>query len=254
MWILSGKASTTDVDIVETKKSEFKDPLTILGFAGAGLVGGIAVSHIIDQLKMKEIGHVRSKFMPPAVVFMNGKLRHAFRIYSGQKGKLCAIVCEIPLYSEGVYPIASALLDWAEQKGMKELVVLEGIPVQGIPKERRSFCATEPEKRRECEKKGVKMLSAGIIHGIAGSILDECLTRKIIGVVFLTPAVAFLPDPEGAAELIHALDTVYGLKIDTKALLDSAGEIRERLKEVAERHQRMRKAEERKGIPESIYV
>ena len=248
------KSFAGDVDIVETRMIELKEPLVVLGFAGAGLVGGIAVTHIIDQLRMKEFAHVRSRFLPPSVVFMNGELRHPFRIYAGKNGRLCAIVCEIPLYSEGLYAIASALLSWAEQKGVKELVVLEGIAVQGMPKERRAFCATEPEKSRECEKKGVKMLRAGIIHGIAGSILNECLTRKITGVVFLTPAVAFIPDPKGAAELVQTLDKVYGLKIDTKALLDSAEEIREKLKEVAERHQKMRKAEERSGIPESIYV
>jgi uncharacterized protein len=254
VWNLSGKESRTDVSIVETEKVAFQDPLAILGFAGPGLVGGIAVTHVIDQLKMKEVAHVQSRFLPPAVVFMNGRLRHPFRIYSDQKGTLCAVVCEIPLYSEGLYPITSALLDWAEQKGVKELVILEGIALQNMPRERTTFCATEPEKLRECEKKGVAMHSAGIIYGIAGSILNECLTRKITGVVFLTPVAAFLPDIEGAAELVRTLDKAYGLKIDTKALTDSAEEIKEKLKEVAERHQKMRKAEERSGVPESIYV
>jgi uncharacterized protein len=239
---------------VETRKSELREPLIISGFAGAGLVGGIAVTHIIEQLKMKEIAHLRSKYMPPAVVFMNGKLRNPFRIYSSEDGKLCAIICELPIRSNGLYLIASRLLDWAEEKRVKELVVLDGIAIRGIPKERKSYCAAEPEKRKACERKGVKMLSAGIISGIAGSILNECLTRKITGLALLTPAVAFMPDPEGAAELIEALNKIYDLKVDTVGLTEKAQEIRQRLKEVAKRHQRMRKAEERSGIPESIYV
>ena len=131
---MSRKNEIPEVNIVETEKAELKEPLVILGFAGAGLVGGIAVTHIIDQLKMKKIAYVRSRHMPPAVVFMDGQLRHPFRIYSGKEGKLCAIVCEIPLRSDGLYPIASTLLDWAEEKGARELVVLEGAPVRGIPK------------------------------------------------------------------------------------------------------------------------
>lgn len=251
---MSRKVEIPEVNIVETEKAELKEPLVVLGFAGPGLVGGIAVSHIIDQLKMKKIAHVRSRYMPPAVVFMDGQLRHPFRIYSDKEGKLCAIVCEIPLRSDGLYPIASTLLDWAEEKGVKEIVVLEGAPVRGIPKKRKSFCAAEPERRKECEEKGVKMVSAGIISGIAGSILSECLTRKITGVAFLTPAVVFMPDPEGAAILIDALNNVYGLEVDTKELLNKAEEIKQKLKEVAQRHQRMRKAEEKRGIPEKIYV
>lgn len=254
-YYLSKKAEIYDAEIVETKKVELIEPLAILGFAGrGGLVGGIAVSHIIDKLKMKEIGYVRSRYMPPAVVFMNGRLRHALRLYCNNEGDLCAIVCELPLRSDGLYPIASALLDWAEEKKVKELVVLEGIPVRGIPKERKTFCVAESEKRKECEKKGLKMLQAGIIHGIAGSVLNECLSREITGMAFLTPAVAFLPDPEGAAVLIDALNDVYGLKVNTKDLLTSAEDIKQRLKEVAKRHQRMRKAEEKRGVPKSIYV
>lgn len=251
---MSRKSGISEVNVVETEKPELKKPLVILGFAGAGLVGGIAVTHIIDQLKMEKIAHVRSRYMPPAVVFMDGELRHPFRIYSGKEGKLCAIVCEIPLRSDGLYPIASTLLDWAEEKGVSELVVLEGAPVRGIPKKRKAFCAAEPEKRKECEEKGVKMIQAGIIRGIAGSILNECLARRITGVAFLTPAVAFMPDPEGAAVLIEALNNVYDLKVNTKELLSKAEEIKQKLKEVAERHRRMRKAEEKRGIPEKIYV
>ncbi len=251
---LSRKVEIPEVKIVETEKVKLRKPLVILGFAGAGLVGGIAVTHIIDQLKMKKIAHVRSRYMPPAVVFMDGELRHPFRIYSDKEGRLCAIVCEIPLRSDGLYPIASVLLDWIEEKGVEELVILEGFAVRKIPKERKSFCAAEPEKRKECEEKGVKMISAGIIRGIAGSILNECLTRKITGVAFLVPAVAFIPDPEGGAVLIQALNNIYGLNIDTQELLKKAEEIKQKLKEVARRHQRMRQAEEKRGVPEKIYV
>ncbi|MBE0512534.1 proteasome assembly chaperone family protein [Candidatus Bathyarchaeota archaeon] len=248
------KTEISEVNIVETEKAKLKEPLVVLGFAGAGLVGGIAVSHIIDQLKMKEIAHVRSRYIPPAVVFMDGKLRHPFRIYSDEEGKLSAVVCEIPLRSDGSYPIASTLLDWAEEKRVKQLVVLEGFAVRGIPKERKSFCAAEPEKRKECEEKGVKMITAGIIRGIAGSILNECLTRKITGVAFMVPAFAFMPDPEGAAVLIKTLNHVYDLHVDTENLLKEAEKIKQKLKEVAEHHRRMRKAEERRGVPESSYV
>ncbi|MGB9022927.1 MAG: PAC2 family protein [Candidatus Bathyarchaeia archaeon] len=160
----------------------------------------------------------------------------------------CAI--RYPLASEGLYNISSALLDWAEERKAKELVVLEGIPVRGIPKKRESLCAAQPEKRKECEARGVKMLSGHVlIHGIAGSVLGQCLTRKISGVAFLTPAAVFMPDPEGAATLLSTLDDTYGVKMDTGKLLKSAKEIRQKLQEVAHSYQRMRNAETRRGTP-----
>jgi predicted ATP-grasp superfamily ATP-dependent carboligase len=51
---LSEIAEIPYVEILQTEEeTALKKPLVIVGFAGAGLVGGIAVSHIIDQLKMK---------------------------------------------------------------------------------------------------------------------------------------------------------------------------------------------------------
>ena len=130
------------VKIIEVEKFKLFNPLVIAGFSGVGLIGGIAISHIIDKLKMKEIGHIRSKYLPPTVVFFDGKLRHPFRIYSQENGKLCAIVCEVPLRSTIAHDIAEAILDWVEKKGAKELVVLGGVAVRSTPKKRKVYCAT----------------------------------------------------------------------------------------------------------------
>jgi uncharacterized protein len=240
-----------EVEIIETEKIELAEPTIILGFTGPGLIGCIAVGYLIEQLEMKEVAHVRSRYLPSAVVFIDGRLRSPFRIYSDKGGKLCAVVCEIPLYSTGAYPIASALLDWAEEKGAKELIVLEGVPVEDVPKERRVYCAAEPEKIEEYEAKGVEILSAGIIQGIAGSILSECLTRKITGVAFLAPTLAYTPDPEGAVTLIEALNNVHSLGIKTEELSNSIKEIKQKLSEIAQNRQRMIRSEESRGSPEA---
>ena len=239
-----------EVEIIETEKMELGKPTIILGFTGPGLIGCIAVAHLIEQLGMTEVAHIRSRHLPPAVVFIDGRLRSPFRIYSDKSGELCAVVCEIPIYSKGAYPITSALLDWAEEKGAKELIVLEGVPIEDGPGERRVFCAAEPEKIEEYKAKGVEMLSAGIIQGIAGSILSECLTRKITGVAFLTPTFAYMPDPEGAVTLIETLNNVHNLGIKTEELSNSVKEIKQKLSEIAQNRQKMIRSEESRGSPE----
>jgi uncharacterized protein len=251
---IMAEESRKEARIIETAKINLDEPLTIFGFAGAGLVGGIAVMHIIDSLKMKEIAHVRSKSIPPAVVFLDGQLRYPLRIYGNRPGNICCVVSELPFSSEGLYPLASALLDWAEQNKVKESVVLEGIPLRGMPKERKVFCAAESEKRADCENKGLEILKNGMIGGIAGSILNQSLARKITGVAFLTPTISFMPDPEGAAVLIDALNNVYTLEIETKTLSDSAKKIKTKLKEIAQRRQKMTQSEEKTGIAQRYYT
>jgi len=238
-----------EVEIAEIKELDLKEPLVIAGFVGAGLVGSIAVGHIINQLKMEEIAYMKSKYIPPVAIFVEEKLRHPFRIHASKKYNLCAIICEVPLREDGFYSISSAILDWAESKGIKEILVLEGLPVPGLPIERKSFCVTESGKCEPFKEKGIDMLKKGIIVGISGAILNECLTRKIEGTSLLTTAMTTIPDPEGAAILIEALNKSYGFKIDTSELIEGANEIREKLKEIAESYEKTAVAE-----PERMYA
>ncbi len=117
-----------EAEVYEIKKIKLNSPIILAGFVGAGLAGTISLGYIIEKLKMKEIGYMRSKYLPPATVFIQGRLRHPFRFYSNKGGTICAIICEITLQFEGLYSIASAILDWSEKNGSDEIVVLDGVP------------------------------------------------------------------------------------------------------------------------------
>ena len=106
-----------EAEVFEIKKIEFNSPIIFAGFVGAGLVGPLAISHIIEELKMEEIGLMRSKYLPPSTVFMKGRLRHPFRFYANKEGTICTIICEITLRMEGLYSLVSAILDWVDKKG-----------------------------------------------------------------------------------------------------------------------------------------
>ena len=54
-----------DNQIYEIKKTALKNPIIFAGFVGAGLVGPLSVGHIIDKLKMEEIGYLRSNHLHP---------------------------------------------------------------------------------------------------------------------------------------------------------------------------------------------
>ena len=110
-----------EAEIYEIGKNKLKNPTIFVGFVGAGLAGTIAIDHMINELDMKEIGFLRSKHLPPSTVFMQGRLRHPFRIYSNNDGSICAIICEIIISKDGIYNIAMAILDWAEKKAQTKL-------------------------------------------------------------------------------------------------------------------------------------
>jgi len=92
-----------EAEVFELKKIELNSPIIFAGFVGAGLVGPVAINHIITELEMEEIAVMRSKYLPPSTVFMRGRLRHPFRFYANKEGTVCAIICEITLRMEGLY-------------------------------------------------------------------------------------------------------------------------------------------------------
>jgi uncharacterized protein len=221
-------------EVFEIKKVELNTPIIFAGFVGAGLVGSLSISHIIQELKMEEIGLMRSKYLPPSTVFMKGRLRHPFRFYANKDGTICAIICEITLRMEGVYSLVSAILDWAEKKGSKEIVILDGIPSE--EHDDKAYCAAKEDLIRMMADKDISMIPQGFITGIPGGILNECIIRKIQGITLLAKANKTSPDPAAASTLIKAVNRFYDMKINTTSLEKEKERIHSEFSELSQKY------------------
>lgn len=228
-----------EAEVFEIKKVELKSPLIFAGFVGAGLVGPIAIGHMIEKLEMKEIGYMRSKHLPPSTVFMKGRLRHPFRFYANKEGTVCTVICEITLRIEGVYTIVGAILDWAKEKGSNEIIILEG--VASDEHDQKAYCAAEEDLCRVMADKDINIIPHGFITGIPGGILNECLIREIQGVALLVKANKLLPDPEAAATLIEAVNRMYEMQIDVSDLKKEKEKIGADLEELSQKYVQDRK-------------
>lgn len=103
-------------------------PAMIAGFPDSGMVGSISAAHLIGQLGMHQIASIESQFVMPAAIFIARKFRHPFRIYANEAGTVCALICRMPVIVRGTHSIISTILDWSENAGIKEVVLLGGIP------------------------------------------------------------------------------------------------------------------------------
>ena len=244
-------ASLFPTSVVEFEKTKFQNPLVIGGFAEAGLVGVASVGYIIDKLEMHQIGFVKSEHIPPVAVFIGEKLRRAFRIYSDKSGSIVALTCEVPIEIHGLYEISSVLLDWFGKIGAREVVVIDGIPVRGIPEKRETYCVAEEGRCKNLKNKGFKLAQSAMIGGLGGSILSECLGSNVVGSSILTPTSISIPDPGAVLSSIKAINTLYNLKIETPDLEQNVTKLNEYLKTLAEEHHKL---EERKAAKEeNIY-
>jgi uncharacterized protein len=222
--------------VIDLERAHYQNPIIFGGFVGPGLVGLVTTGYLIEKLKLREVAHVRSQHIPPVAVFVGAKLRHPFRIYSDDSGKILAMICEMPIDIEGLYEISMALLDWAETVGSAEFVILDGVPVSGIPSERAAWSVADESRIAELEKKGVAAIQSAVISGIGGSILNQCLTRKVSGVSLLTPVSIDLPDPGASLVLIRAINQIYGLNIGTTELEADVEKLNARLNELAQQY------------------
>ena len=237
--------SFSDNHVYEIKKTVLKTPIIFAGFVGAGLVGPLSVGYMIEKLKMKEIAYLRSRHLPPSTVFMQGRLRHPFRLYSNNDGTICAVICEITL-PFGLHDIVNTILDWAEKNGSHEIVILDGVASK--THDSKAFCAAEEDLCRVMESNDINMIPQGFITGVAGGLLNECLMRPIQGITLLVKANDKGADPLAAATLIDAVNRAYGLNINTSDLRKKKKQIGVDFKELSDKYT------EHKKIDSNMYM
>ena len=258
--ITRGKTRIKPLAKVVQGKKKLNSPILIAGFPGAGLVGSISTSYIINKLHMNQIACVESEFIVPGVIYTEGKLRHPFRLYSNKEGDICVLVCEAPIMVEGMYSVLDTFVKWALNNKVNEVMVLDGIAVEGLPDSKRmpiilssdgreadaanlidddnnknSDVTNKEEEEKKDDKSHSIYPSTAFIGGISGGILSSCLSNGIASKALLISAARRIPDPEGAAIIIESLSKITNnesLKIDTQQLREQGASLKMRMEKI----------------------
>ena len=251
--VIAADRYTRIVDIPSAKISLDK-PTMIVGISDSGMVGSICINHIIGQLKMHQIASIESQHLVPAAIFVNRKFRHPFRIYADAGGKICAIICELPILLQGVLSIANLMADWAVNRRVDNIIIVgsilpgdfnpsslqrKAILLQNISEGTNSSFSDRPvveDENPSTAQGAVLTPESAFIPGLAGSLLSACALRGISCTAILAPSFNS-PDPEGAAIVLEALPTIAPeVVIDTSELRGEAEAIKKRLEEYMKMH------------------
>ncbi len=220
-----------DVNIL-TSPPGSENPVVVQGFPGIGLVGNIASQHLIEELGMKYMGSIDSRFFPPIAVLFNGLVNMPVRIYESPENSLVVMISDIPIHPTTAYDISKALANWVESIGCREVVSLAGIAT--MTDKRRVFGgATSPELLERIKDK-VDVFQVGTVSGISGSIMTECFIRGIPAISLLGETHSPNPDPRAAAAVVEVLNKIYNLSVDTGRLISQAEQIEAELQKLAE--------------------
>jgi uncharacterized protein len=225
-------------------------PVLIVGFPGTGLVGSICANYIIEKKSLHQIAFVDSEYIIPAAIYIGGKLRHPFRIYADGKKALCVIVCEAPLRPEGVYSIMELVVTWASRNEVREVLVLDGVPVRGgLPSKDRKpmiLSSSSPSSSNASKDDPVK---SAMMTGVSGGLISACLSDEMPCTGVLIPSTSGIPDPEGAAILLETISKMPSvpLEIDVKPLRQEGQAIERQLKEFMDSVRKEQQEEEGRG-------
>jgi uncharacterized protein len=236
------------VNVVE-KKTVPSNAIMLNGLPDVGLVGLIATSHVISELKLNEIAYVDSDLFPPIVVLHEGLPHAPIRIFGNTD--LVAAFSETAIPADAVQPFTRKLVEWAQAKKVRLMVAIGGLPVQNrqdITQPKVFGVASNKSLIQMLTEKGIQVLKGGYMVGPYALIMRYSAERKVPAIALLAESFYNYPDPEAAAATLKEFSKISGLKIDLTKLIEKGEEIRLRARDVMKRTERelsrMRKTQE----------
>lgn len=222
--------------LIEYEEVSLRKPsYMVLGLPDSGLVGLIAASHLVETLKLKEVGGIDfPKLLPPVAVIYQGEPRTPIRFFASNN--LLVVRAETPIPPATIISLGQLLVDYAMKRGVDYIVSIVGVATPNrmeVEKPNVYWLASDEKARRLAEKlEGAKLFENGYIVGPYALILKYAMRHRVSNVVMLADAYIEFPDPEAAAEVLKVLSKAIGVEVDVEKLLDEAEIIRLRMREL----------------------
>jgi uncharacterized protein len=219
--------NSDEITIIETKKINVDNPIIIEGVPDIGLVGSIAVSHMVQEQNFDEVGYIKSDLFPPVMVVHDRKVLNPVRIF--QKGKLIAILSEIPIDPKAGFILSKRLTEWYKEKGAQLIISISGTPIQeriDIDEPQVFGTSNNESILKKMEEFGVQILQEGFISGFYALILKSSIEIGLNSSILLAQCYSSYPDPGAAASILKILNKMTDLNVDVKQLIEQAEDLK----------------------------
>lgn len=244
------------VKIVEVR--EIPEGVKIIcGLPDVGLVGVIAVAHIISKMNLREAAYIESDLFPPVVVLENGLPKSPLRIFENEG--IAVLSSEIAIPSDVIYLLIRNIVDWASKKKVEKIFTLSGLPVPNrheLEKIRIFGAASNDAMLKILKDNEIGIIERGFLVGPQALLLKYCMERGIPAIALLAETFYNYPDPEASSVVIQALNRIMNINVDVSELVEKGEEVRLAMRDIMRRTQaelaRMRKSQEY-DIP-SFYI
>ncbi len=217
------------INIKLFKDYNLKGYTLLEGFPGAGLVGSMACSYIIEKLDMEYIGYIESDYFPPIATIHNGVPMFPARIYKDDKSKMVIIIAEFTIPSSAIYQLSAEILAFVRKYGIVKIISISGMP---SAKPSTSLYISSPDSAviKKASSSGIKPIAEGVIAGISAILITNSTQYKIPMINMLVEVNPQILDPKYAEIAIEGLNKLMNTNIDLKDLEEEAKEVEARIK------------------------
>jgi len=245
--------------IQELVNVELKNPIMVEGFPGLGMVGSIATSYLVKQLKAQKLATLYSPHFPYHVlVNKQGSarlLRGNFYFWKNETGENDFILLTGDSQAqtiEGQFEVANSILDFAEKRKVKTIITLGGYrnEVEETPKVV-AVATNSALFETALKAKAISSEAGTPIVGTAGLLLGLAKFRKLDALCLLGETRGYFPDPKTAKAILEILQGILKVDVGLKGLdeeIERSKEILGRMQDIEKRRlkymQKMRKVEE----------
>ncbi|MGI0141838.1 MAG: proteasome assembly chaperone family protein [Candidatus Micrarchaeales archaeon] len=232
------------------KDAKLKGYTLIEGFPGAGLVGPMANSYIIEKLKMDYIGYITSDLFPPIAAVHGGTPMFPVRIYKDEKYKLVVIMSEFTIPIEVIYQLTDELLEFIRKQGISMVVSIGGMPT---PKPTGLAYAIGTTKQLSDKIKSAKInaIGEGVVAGVSALLLANASQFNIPVIDLLVQVDPAVMDPRYAVTAITNLKKIINMEVSTDELVKEAklveGKVKEILQKARDSHESYKNAVDATG-------
>ena len=202
------------------------DPTTsgvaICGFSTVGMVGVIAASHMISQLKLNQLGTVLNSEFPAMALVHHEVPKHPVRVYQGDG--VGVFTAEVRFGPERDVLFANTVLEWFTKGGFDQLIIIDGVARENMDDRDDSLygVSSSPAGRDKLKKSGIEPVRQGIVAGIAGYLIAEGDRLGLDVTAILADCNPMYPDARAAALAVEAVSDLTGIDIPLSSLLEDA--------------------------------
>ena len=217
------------------------------GFPGAGLVGPMAISYIIEKQKMQYIGSIESDDFPPLIAIHGDKPMPPIRLYMNDKMKIMTVLAEFAIPLELTYELSKKMYNFLDTNGIAKIVSINGIPAsqQDIEGGVVFAIASNDTLLKEAAKAGMKPVGEGVSTGVSALMMLFSTQSKMADINVLIPVNPAILDPKYAELAIASLNKLLKLNVDIEELDKEAKTVESKLRDLLKRSKDMQDAHKR---------